>query len=146
MSREKKIGKILKQCSCGNSFKVFPYRIKTGKFCSVSCGLRQRKGIPTGRSRKGEVHKRWKGGRVRATHGYIILRMPEHPKNQNGYVLEHRFVMEKKLGRQLTFNEMVHHKNGVKDDNRPENLQVVLRTTHKGEVSCPKCLYEFAIK
>jgi hypothetical protein len=54
--------------------------------------------------------------------------------------------MEQTIGRLLTSNEIVHHKNGIRDDNRPENLEIVLRTTHYGCVTCPRCRFDFKIK
>lgn len=72
--------------------------------------------------------RNWKGGRTVDQHGYIRLWKPEHPYASNGYVLEHRLVMEQRIGRPLLPHEKVHHKNGKRDDNRPENLEL---WTHK---------------
>lgn len=96
---------------------------------------------------KGHKPFNWKGGRLKDGKGYIKVFRPEHPNAQkNGYVMEHRIVMEQSLGRLLRKEEEVHHKNGIKGDNRLENLELVLWNNHKGEVQCPQCLHKFYVK
>lgn len=71
----------------------------------------------------GENHKGYTGGRFfHKSSGYIYVlnRNKEGPK----YIGEHVDVMEKFLGRNLTEEENVHHKNGIKTDNRIENLEL----------------------
>jgi hypothetical protein len=73
------------------------------------------------------------GGRRRGGSGgaYIIVYKPEHPNaDADGYVMEHRLVMEEHLGRFLTADELVHHRNGVKDDNRLINLELHTKSSH----------------
>ncbi len=69
----------------------------------------------------GEKHPAWKGGVKRDNAGYTYIYMSSYPKSSR-YIREHRLVMEKYLGRYLTKEEVVHHINGVRDDNRIENL------------------------
>ena len=73
----------------------------------------------------------WKGGR-KFHEGYWMIWKPEHPlAHKNGYIPEHRLVIMEHLGRLLKKNEVVHHKNHNKTDNRIENLIVMPRKVHQ---------------
>lgn len=82
--------------------------------------------------RGGSANPNWRGGRAAHTKGYVLLHRPEHPRAHKSrpYVYEHILVAEEKLGRPLQPGELVHHMNHVKDDNRPENLQVLTQGEH----------------
>lgn len=71
----------------------------------------------------------WKGGRI-VQNGYYMVRCPNHPKAMLGYVYEHRLVMEQHIGRYLEKDEIVHHKNRDKQDNRLENLEILTPSEH----------------
>jgi hypothetical protein len=71
--------------------------------------------------------------RTRHKAGYVMLWTPDHPRAGKGqYVFEHILVMERILGRYLLPTESVHHRNGVRDDNRPENLELWTRPQPTG--------------
>lgn len=95
---------------------------------------------------KGKPHD-WANKR-RIVHNYISLFEPTNPmSNKTGYVYEHRKVMADSIGRPLLRTELVHHINGIKTDNRIENLQIVSRfehsQIHSGELTCPHCQHTF---
>ena len=76
----------------------------------------------------GSKASNWKGGKI-LVGGYLYIYSPTHPnKTKDGYVCEHRLVMEKHMGRILTKKEVVHHINGDITDNRIENLMLYSST------------------
>jgi hypothetical protein len=95
---------------------------------------------------RGEKSGSWTGG-IKKNGEYRMVKIPDHPNGDLGhYVMEHRLVIEKHLGRYLEDWEVIHHKNGIKSDNRLENLDIVFRKKHFGQVRCPHCLKNFLIK
>jgi hypothetical protein len=76
------------------------------------------------------------------------VKVQNHPYShtRSQYIAEHRLVMEKKLKRYLLSNEEVHHINQVKDDNRIENLELVIKKAHFGKIQCPHCQKQFKVK
>lgn len=99
-----------------------PRRLRTERLKGQKRSLTTRRRISE--SKRGEKHPRWGGGR-KDINGYVAIHKPCHPHiDRFGYVLEHRLVMERHLGRYLKPEEIVHHKNGKRADNRIENLML----------------------
>ncbi|MHB1582719.1 MAG: HNH endonuclease [Acidimicrobiales bacterium] len=86
------------------------------------------------RRRRGSQKGHWRGRRTRHKAGYVTVHAPGHPRARKGspYVFEHILVAEELLGRYLMNGESVHHVNGVRDDNRPENLELWTRPQPSG--------------
>ena len=81
-----------------------------------------------------QVRARGEGKGWKNDQGYIVLARPDHPNaGKKGLILEHRYVMSALLGRPLRPGENVHHKNGVRDDNRPENLELWIVSQPSGQ-------------
>lgn len=105
---------------CNENF--LPWR-KSAKYCSDKCrsDYFSGKNGPT-----------WNGGKTKNKQGYVMVLRKDHPFAQkpNFRISEHRLEMEKKIGRYLKKEEHVHHLNGIKDDNRIENLVLITKSEH----------------
>ena len=128
-----------------------PYRAKSQETgcCSKSCGIRWSHSQNPGRL-AGEKSGRWLGGRREDHNGYVLITDRAAYLRHGGKsptkatVMEHRLVMEAMIGRPLTKNEQVHHKNGIRNDNRPDNLELWVVQQPVGarvmeQQHCPSC-------
>ena len=100
-----------------NSLKNLTHRFQTGHKDFISPKKRK----ISGQKRSGENNCNWKGG-IKKSGGYVWILNSSHLKACGSYVKRANLVMEKKIGRLLTKGESIHHINGIKDDDRPENL------------------------
>ncbi len=115
---------------CGKERWVQYNQLLAGRHQSCTVCANRKRGGP-----KGQANRNWKGGRHIGKRGYVLVYVLEDDplasmSTKNHYVLEHRLVMAKSLGRVLHNWEAVHHKNGIRDDNRIANLELTLRSQH----------------
>ena len=117
------------RCECGTERVCAGNNLKSG--ATKSCGCFR---ISSAKKR-GPRSQNWKGGKPRHMQGYVYIYKPDHPNvhKKGGFVAEHIYVMSQMIGRQLTKDETVHHKNGVKDDNSPSNLELWASRHPKGQ-------------
>ena len=80
----------------------------------------------------GEASTNWKGGRKLTGDGYIQVYKPKYPRaNKAHYVLEHIFVWEQYHKKSLPQGWVIHHLNGIRNDNRPCNLVALPNNKHR---------------
>lgn len=120
---KKRSGETRKCAQCGKEFYAARWQLadterRQGTYCSKECLYDAQRLDGTG----------WQ---YRRKDGYIAVYYPRHPDaSKSGWMLQHRLVAEEAIGRRLLPKEHVHHLNGIKDDNRPENLQVLNTGDH----------------
>jgi hypothetical protein len=108
---------------CGNKFRAKDYR---SKYCSKEC-------VSTSRRKFLDVPSCLEKAsrKIDRNLGYVRVYAPMHREaNSWGYVYEHRLIAEEMIGRSLNKDEVVHHKNGKRWDNRKENLEVMGKREH----------------
>jgi hypothetical protein len=118
---QKKPGKEVPCYICGKSIYRRPSRLKRSKFqlCSLKCRGKLVRLLPPNKQ------PRWKGGRGKTRGGYITICVGKRKRT-----MEHRLIMKNMLGRFLKKNEVVHHINGDRIDNRPKNLMIMSNSEH----------------
>ncbi len=123
-------GEIMKcQCDfCGKEFERFYKKVPPKQFHNYICfnewNIKNNEGNKFDRLYKQKTNE-----------GYIRIYMPDFTfTNKDGWILEHTYVVSKKIGRKLYPYEVVHHKKGIKDDNRLKELELTPKGEHNTQV------------
>lgn len=121
------------KCDCGVVKECSTQHLVRKKSPTRSCGCWN---TESRKLRRGPLGARWKGGRRVNKAGYVTLTNPDFPGRENHkriQVEEHIVVMARHLGRPLYPGETIHHKNGIRHDNRIENLELWVRNHGAGQ-------------
>lgn len=118
------------ECGCGSPTKmVLATNVPNDRYKGYP--MRYLRGHSPGHRATGPDSRSWRGGRFQHKTGYIYVFAPDHPRaNASGYVLEHRLVYEATHGIVLDKTQIIHHINGIRNDNSPENLFVTTNSEH----------------
>jgi hypothetical protein len=111
------------QCDCGEKTRVLSSELVQGKTRSCGCLARELSAKRL-EGKTGDLNHNWRGGRSVNGYGYVLVYAPEHPRAHKGQVKEHILVAERILGEPLPDGFVVHHANGVRDDNSEENIVI----------------------
>jgi hypothetical protein len=111
--------KKLCECGCGGTINTYVrWKSEIRRFVK-------------GHSSRGSNNPAWKGGRTVEYRGYILIKKPDHKfATRNGYIMEHRIIWEEYNKACLLPWADIHHINQIKDDNRIENLHVMMHRIH----------------
>lgn len=112
--------------------------LKDKRFCLCGCGIEVK---PPNKWISGHniitLHEsgvkapHWKGGERKMVNGYVTQYQPNHKfANKQGTIYQHRLVWEEFHKATLLSWADIHHINGIKDDNRPENLEAMMKAQH----------------
>lgn len=115
--KRKSVPRSNQLCACG-----------CGEYTFISLQKGEKRNQPNkylnGHMTKGKNHPAWKGGET-ICNGYVLIKKPSHPySKKNGYIKRSRLVAEKILGKYLPRSACIHHIDGIKSNDLPNNLIV----------------------
>jgi hypothetical protein len=132
---------------CGTEFEIVVYdsgHTSIKKYCDLCSKKRMREGARTGTSKPEIWNFISEDKKISKKDGYAWIRV------DGQWVSEHRYLMEQYLNRKLVNGESVHHKNGIRDDNSEENLELWVGPIRYGQrasdIKCHNCGEPYKVK